>query len=419
MAAATNKTVMISQSIYDQFPDMLPDVGTMHKKWVWKDDINCLEQVNTGNQATTDKQLLAFSKNKKQHRHTLRKIHFQGQQRKKLDPKHEKTNALSPKPSLKVHGSEKRAVTLQDVKSVALDFLSESGELPEAFQESLRNNQFDVFLAATLYYFDMYFKRIALDSKPKTFAAEPSTAEKKAATSALKKIDLARKLLAEKYCALILGLETRETHHMACGSHRKSFTKKDRIFYETLYSYCCLVIWVTFRRRNLDPIQKEMGRLFRSDSFNPYEEPVSKNEFQLASDLANKEIHEVTLGQPSIRKNKRPPISTIINQRSPVLVSLLPTPKDRGAHLLDRRQTIFNHVKKDKEEEELTANINPITLSVGIIGEMISGFNPFTLAPFGDDAEEDEEGEESRGPVTGEQGVDEKPMHASPSEYNE
>ena len=43
---------------------------------------------------------------------------------------------------------------------------------------------------------------------------------------------------------------------------------------------------------------------------------------------------------------------------------------------------------------------------------MISGFNPFTLAPFGDDAEEeDDEGEESQGPVTGEQGVDEKPMY--------
>ena len=41
--------------------------------------------------------------------------------------------------------------------------------------------------------------------------------------------------------------------------------------------------------------------------------------------------------------------------------------------------------------------------SVGIIGEMISGFNPFTLAPFGDEGEgeeedesEDEEGHESK-----------------------
>ena len=33
------------------------------------------------------------------------------------------------------------------------------------------------------------------------------------------------------------------------------------------------------------------------------------------------------------------------------------------------------------------------SLSVGIIGEQISGFNPFTLAPFGDEEEEEEDGE--------------------------
>ena len=31
------------------------------------------------------------------------------------------------------------------------------------------------------------------------------------------------------------------------------------------------------------------------------------------------------------------------------------------------------------------------TFRVGIIGEQISGFNPFTLTPFGDEDEEDEE----------------------------
>jgi len=43
---------------------------------------------------------------------------------------------------------------------------------------------------------------------------------------------------------------------------------------------------------------------------------------------------------------------------------------------------------------EINNNFIIYHFSVGIIGEMISGFNPFTLAPFGDENEdEDDESE--------------------------
>jgi len=410
---------LISQSIYDQFPDVLPDTSTMHKKWVWKEDLNSLEQVSTGNQSTLDKQFLAFAKGKKTNKANAKKMSLSNQ-RKKMEQKADRNLALSPKPSLKVHTNEKRAVTLKDIKSVAFDLLSESGELPGSFQESLRNNQFDGFIAVTLYYFDMFLQKIALDNKPKTMATEPSSSEKKAALTAMRKMELAQNILAERYSSLILGLESKDTHHMGCGSNRKSFTKKDRIFYETLYSYCCFIIWITFRRCDLEIIQKEMGRLFRSNSFNPYSQPINKNDFQLASELTTKDIHDIKLASPSLRKNKRPAISTIINQRSPVMVSLLPTPKDSGAWLLNRRQQIPKVIRAEKEEEEIIMNIQPSNVNVGIIGEIISGFNPFTLAPFGDDGEGEEDSEEEEDELEEDgRGSDEKLKSSDQSFENE
>ena len=47
--------------------------------------------------------------------------------------------------------------------------------------------------------------------------SEPSAAEKLAMSSAIGKQTAAQKLLASKYCTLILGLGTQEQHHMACG----------------------------------------------------------------------------------------------------------------------------------------------------------------------------------------------------------
>ena len=38
---------------------------------------------------------------------------------------------------------------------------------------------------------------------------------------------------------------------------------------QCLYSFFCYVAWVTFGRRDLRGIQQEVGRLLRSDTFNP------------------------------------------------------------------------------------------------------------------------------------------------------
>ena len=43
---------------------------------------------------------------------------------------------------------------------------------------------------------------------------------------------------------------------------------KDRGIFETFYPYCVLFVWVTYKRRDYELINHEVGRLLRSDSFN-------------------------------------------------------------------------------------------------------------------------------------------------------
>ncbi|MBN3275169.1 PPR36 phosphatase, partial [Polyodon spathula] len=98
--------------------------------------------------------------------------------------------------------------------------------------------------------------------------------------------------------------------------------------WKCLYNFCAYVVWVTFRRKDLKGIQEEVGRLLRSDTFNP------AIRVRQASEEQSKKKTTVTgkVCPPERRKRnpKRPAIKSIINQRSPVIVSLLPSPKEKS-----------------------------------------------------------------------------------------
>lgn len=371
------------------FPDMLPDTSTMFKKWIWKEETNSLEQITTGRQLTN------ASRAKKMTRPLIAPHKSSSPiKQKKAVRQHKKSVVTSPKPStVKIHTSETRSITLHDVKVVSYELLVASNDVAELFQDSVRENQFDALLVVLLCYFDVFFDRIALENQSKSTLMEPSVAEKKAILVTINKQERIKKQLAKKYCTLLLGLQGEKQHHMACGRQRKSFTKTDRAFYETLYSFCCLVVWVTFRRNSLELIQEELGRLFRSNAFNAHGRPVNNDGFKLASDLTTEDIHNIKLASFSSKQNKRPPIKSMINQRSPVLVALLPNSKESATWLLDRSKPFsIKNSKAGSKQNDNIYEINVESMRVGIIGEMISGFNPFTLAPFeGDEDNEEEE----------------------------
>ncbi|CAH3153215.1 unnamed protein product [Porites evermanni] len=403
--------------------------STLSKRWIWKDDTNTLESVSTI-QGSVDKGTnFHLAANKSKRSKGGLGIHFQDVHKKndRATPSVMSKNyttagttsrrgqaylllqragnmkGSSPRPSVKAAGANEHAmVTLDDVKSVALDSMPDVDVLPPTFQECYSSEQFDEFQLAILNYFDAFFERMAIENKPKPMAVEPSLAEKKALATAVSKQEAAQRLLGQCYCRLVLGLGLEDKHHLGCGRQRSSDTSRDREMYEALYTFAAYVTYITFRRQHLDLIQKELGRMFRSDTFNPAGRPKAIEEVYVIDRLKDNAKNPLTPAEYRRLKPKRPPIKSIINQRSPVLVSLLPTSKEASPWFLDRTKALplsENDIPHEEEKMDLHLQVK-----VGIIGEPMSGFNPLTLAPFGEEHEEEtgEEDESGRSSVPGE-----------------
>ncbi|XP_038075434.1 protein phosphatase 1 regulatory subunit 36-like isoform X2 [Patiria miniata] len=389
------KTVTLPEEV------IMPSSG----KWYWKEDTNTLEF-----QASTN--LAIDPKDKKGHR--KKNITFNDHPGKKdrapsgrydVDRGQGKGPArqgLTSK-SARSKATKETTVTLQRVKSVVLSSLIEVNIQTHSFEMCLFElNQFDEFLLGLLNYFSSFFEQIVLESKPKTMTTEPSQAEKKAMAEIKAYMEAAQRKLAKSYCVLILGLGLPEHHHMGCGSDRVSSTYKDRELYETLYRFCVHLVWIVFRRKEYELINKEMGRMLRSDVFNPAlriknipedEEDDVKGQEAIDADHLNKKL--LSPAEYRRKKPKRPAITQIINQRSPVLVSLLPTPKEEHDYLFERMTLDSTGSNANASQGDEGGPKIKLNHKVGIIGEPLNQFNPMTLAPLG--SEQDEENDDDQG----------------------
>ncbi|XP_067847184.1 protein phosphatase 1 regulatory subunit 36 [Heptranchias perlo] len=266
-----------------------------------------------------------------------------------------------------------KEVTLEDVKHAAFLLLKEndSMSISPLFQKMLGTRQLNELLTAFLNYFSAYLHKLSLESKPRAFVTDFSAEEKIEITDAESKIELARKFLARAYSTLLLGLGMAAQHHMACGKAMGSSTHKDRQLFECLYTFCTYVTWVTFRRKSMDMIQAEVGRLLRSNVFNPAQKE-KENEIVTSEKISQGEYRRL--------RPKRPPINSIVNQRSPVLMSLLPTPKEKSKYLFKQHQVNPEFSADMADEKTRVTNLeSPFTDDVGIIGEPLTNFFPDTL----------------------------------------
>lgn len=387
----------------------------LSRRWVWKDETNTLEPVSN-NQGSIDKGLLTAARakkgkglgitfqdlSKKNDRATPSVLSKNyggvggGSRRGQALLTVQRTSnfkGTSPRPSLKT-GTEHATVTLDDVKSVALDSIPDMDILPSAFQGCYSSEQFDEFLLAVLNYFNAFLDKMELENKPKPMACEPSLEERKNLAMAQTKQEAAQKLLSQSYCTLVLGLGLQDKHHLACGKSRSSNTNQDREMYETLYTFAAQVTHIAFKRQHLTIIQKELGRMFRSDTFNPAGRPKDIEEVYAIDRLKDNSKAPLTPAEYRRLKPKRPAIKSIVNQRSPVLVSLLPTSQESSPWYLDRTRAL--PVSADElphDEDKLNSRLQT---KVGIIGEPMAGFNPLTLVPFGEGQEDNGHESESR-----------------------
>ncbi|GFO27494.1 protein phosphatase 1 regulatory subunit 36-like [Plakobranchus ocellatus] len=315
--------------------------------------------------------------------------------------------------------SEHTTVTLEDIKNVALERMSEVDPIPEHFIGLLRREQLNIFLLYLLSYFNCYFNKITLENKKNPMYIEPSVAETLEIANACERLSVAQKLLGRAYCILVLGLGLEEQHHMECGGSRVSKTYTDRSMFETLYNYCTFVVWITFRRRDFDGVKKEIGRILRSNTFNPAirvkyapEEPkevdptkAPKKEEAVEEKKEPEPEKKLTAAEYRRLHPKRPAIKSIINQRSPAIVSILPSPKEE-AHWLFRQPKIMNaelaaQAQEDDDDVDTIDEkysdllINMDKFKTGILGEPYKMFNPQTLSPQGAENEDEEnEGED-------------------------
>ncbi|KAL7992722.1 hypothetical protein Chor_016978 [Crotalus horridus] len=243
------------------------------------------------------------------------------------------------------------------------------------FKFCSRCKQLDNFLMALLYYISFYLEKITLEMKPKSFMGKPSILEKKEMTENQIKLAVTKKHLAEMYCILILGLGMSDQHHMACGKE----------FFECLYNFASYVAFVTFRQKNLKEIQEEVGRLLRSNIFNPALREKTKSSKEMKTDIT-KELMKATFAFRRQKDVKQPAIRSVMDQRSPVLSTLLPLAKDSAQYLFQDHYLRPSKIAPRYIPEDLPELI-------GIIGSQRNKFVPHTLLPIGSTEDEKENGE--------------------------
>ncbi|KAM5129333.1 protein phosphatase 1 regulatory subunit 36 [Mantella aurantiaca] len=286
---------------------------------------------------------------------------------------------------------DNRCVTLDDVKSVALNMLEERERICIAsFSVGAGNDLLNDFIMALLNYLSCFLEKHS-DKKPKSLMSMMIILEKKEEADLKIRTEIALKHFAHMYCILVLGEGMIDQLLIGSGNIRASCTKQDCIFYESLYNYSIKVAWVVFRQKELTLIQEEVGRLLRSNTFNPAlrkrddpSEPI-KN-------LSGKKTSMKTAIYAEKRRSeaKRPAIHDIVTQRSPALASLIPSPKERARYLFQQHEL---HPKGNAASKDVNTWLEPSTAistpRIGILGEPMKLFNRHSLLPIG--AEEEEE----------------------------
>lgn len=198
--------------------------------------------------------------------------------------------------------------------------------------------------------------------------------------------------------------------------------------------------WITFKRKDYEAVRKEVGRMLRSNTFNPairVKNAPEEKETDKKEEGGKKEIQvEKKLTPAEYRRlhPKRPAIKSIIHQRSPAVVAILPSPKEEAHWLFKRNRPLSpNSLGKVGHEDEDNVNEPDLEKSglvsdkknfkVGIIGEPLSQYNAITLSPIGaeneDEENDGEEGEKQEDENNEQSGQPEKGMSRQKTDVSE
>ncbi|KAF3834107.1 hypothetical protein F7725_025311 [Dissostichus mawsoni] len=240
--------------------------------------------------------------------------------------------------------------------------------------EFVRCKALDDVLPALLLYLSCFFEHKSLEDMPKSSMAVDLITEHNMMAEAFAKKEIAQNKLAVCYFSLMMDLEMEQHEHTAYQKGRMSSNSTDWLLHACLYSFFCYAAWVTFGRKDLRDIQEEVGRLLYSDTFNMA--------------VRNRTDGDSGTTFTAVIGSRRPALSSIVNQRSPLMMSLLPSPKERSPHLFLGNQAGGQSPLRAGpcDTKVLMEELNQqlATLSFGILGKPLRQFSRSTLTPYGE-----------------------------------
>ncbi|XP_044192612.1 protein phosphatase 1 regulatory subunit 36 [Thunnus albacares] len=382
-------------------------------RWVWSDESQTVEFISS---APAEEGVLKKRRqtnvnfNCLQHRSEwlaeVCTLNHRGRQsiRKSLSPAHLNAYRSSV---MQRHGDH---VSIDDVKQVAVSLLQENYLLPIpfCFMAVLKSKALDDVLTALLLYLSCYFEQKSLENKPKPLMVVEIVTEHQMMEETMVKLKIAQKKLAVCYFSLIMDLDMAQHRHTAYRKGQMSPNSTEWLLHACLYSFFCYVAWVTFGRKDLRDIQEEVGRLLYSDTFNIAVRNRTDGDSGMTSTADNGSVKTRVVDPKETGCNstfkqrvsqRRPALSSIVNQRSPLMVSLLPSPKEQSSHLFSssrtRRQSPLQaeHCDSKALTEELNQQL--ASVSFGILGKPLKQFSHSTLIPYGEQKNNrDEDGDD-------------------------
>ncbi|KAM7373429.1 hypothetical protein PAMP_008280 [Pampus punctatissimus] len=390
------------------------DVSVLHPgRWVWNDESQTVKFISSApgeDGVLNKKRQTNVNFNSLQRRSEwlaeVSSLNHRGRHsiRKSLSPIH--LNAYRSS----VMQRQRDHVSIDDVKQVAVSLLQENYLLPIpfCFLAVLKSKALDDVLTALLLYLSCYFEHKSLKNKPKRLMVVDVITEHQMMEEALAKLEIAQKKLAVCYFSLIMDLNVAQHRHTAYHKGQLSPNSTEWLLHACLYSFFCYVAWVTFGRKDLRDIQEEVGRLLYSDTFNTALRNRTDGDFTAdpKETGCNSTFKQRYAEQQFCSSNflprvsqRRPSLSSIVNQHSPLMVSLLPSSKEQSPHLFfsswARRQSPLQTERCDRKALTEELNQQLASVSFGILGKPLKQFSHSTLIPYGEQKNNrDEDGDD-------------------------
>ncbi|XP_013101496.2 protein phosphatase 1 regulatory subunit 36-like [Stomoxys calcitrans] len=162
-------------------------------------------------------------------------------------------------------------ILLQDIKNLVL-FLAPTDIITKEFVHFVNTETVHSLLKVLIMYFEYFLKlmefivirREETKAEKARMQTQQSTEIKRIFSANLSQYRL---LLAREYSKILLGNGDMKKFYHLKPLVNISQTLKDQRFHEGFLAFCTLVVWVAQQRRDLEDIEMEINRLFRSEHF--------------------------------------------------------------------------------------------------------------------------------------------------------